>query len=150
VFTRNFPEKLYPVPVLNLGLRSGGVALNSDQDPANNMLVRRFFIRDEAAAVEATGLPAVAVRHVSTFDLTVTVRHKGGAGRIFPPLLTLTYVAHDTASVTAAEPVDLKFKVYLVLGYQLLPNINTYPSPPRCYTFLPWTCQHSGIPINTN
>eukprot|EP00038_Savillea_parva_P006268 m.162593 g.162593 ORF g.162593 m.162593 type:complete len:955 (-) comp12215_c0_seq1:449-3313(-) len=77
-------ELLYPIPVKIDG---------------SNTFVRRYFLFDN---VTAAGQTPHAVRVATSVSLLVKMR-SGGDGKIYPPVLTVSYTTHDGTNPTALE-----------------------------------------------
>ena len=90
--------KLYPVPVRNLGLRSGPAAINANAVATDDALVRRFFMVDVDTAVPSETGELEAVRYASSVKLVVPVRKSS----LKPPHLELTYSTVLVGSASAA------------------------------------------------
>ena len=90
--------KLYPVPVRNLGLRSGPAAINANAVATDDALVRRFFMVDVDTAVPSETGELEAVRYAISVKLVVPVRKSS----LKPPHLELTYSTVLVGSASAA------------------------------------------------
>ena len=92
--------KLYPIPVKNLGLRSGPAAINTNPVATDDSLVRRFFMVDVDTAVPSETGELEAVRYASSVKMVVPVRKNS----LLPPYLELTYSTVLVGSVGPAQP----------------------------------------------
>ena len=100
-----WPGRLYPVPVLNLGMRQAGVLVNAGGPGGPGaLLTRRFFLADAVTAPKdsVSGLPQ-AVRLATKLQFSL-LAVPDESGTTYPPLLTVGYIDRAAAS-TSTEAV---------------------------------------------
>ncbi len=99
-------DKLFPVPVKVLNLRSGGVNVNSngaggkETFTSNNVYVRRFFVTDVSGGVE----PLATLPTIVTWARSITLRTSmqgESTSSIYPPVVVIDYTSREYASVSS-------------------------------------------------
>lgn len=118
-FTRDGGQQLYaaPVKINNLEVNRGDTD-NRGTDSQKWTLSRRFFMVDnmlstgtDTSGGAATSTAPQYVRYAKDIVISVTLDSTLGNGRIFPPLMTITYDQVSLANAQAGATITPTFKV---------------------------------------
>ncbi|KAI8908826.1 Meckelin [Powellomyces hirtus] len=101
MYIKDQSDKLIPVPIRLINYRSGGRQPNLNPDPwnfASNTFFRRFFVVDSVSGVENSVLRAVRIASKIHFWV-----RKESTGRIYVPIVDLTYTERDATLLSASD-----------------------------------------------
>ncbi|XP_067004734.2 meckelin [Anabrus simplex] len=110
---------LYAVPILTTNFKGGQSQDNQASDRSQWMLTRRFFFVDKVSGIKAVlenekieqdEMPSV-VRYLKSCEIRVKVQNKEEEGRIYPPLMVVTYGEITRDDIDAGTLVTLHFSV---------------------------------------
>ncbi|KAG8176834.1 hypothetical protein JTE90_001973 [Oedothorax gibbosus] len=110
-------SEMYPIPVLIQSVVVNGESVNIEKDRSKWLLVSRFFLTDHISGIEEGSSllekhnqPVTKVfRYASHVSLRVTFKSYGEPGKIFPPLLTITYAEATPGDYMENKKVTVKF-----------------------------------------
>nr|XP_022342617.1 meckelin-like [Crassostrea virginica] len=121
-FTRNGVQQLYAAPVKINNLVHEGDKVNTESSTRNWILTRRFFLVDNVVTTgpETSGATGNSypqyVRYAKDIEISVTLDSTLGNGRIFPPVMSITYSEVSRANAVAGATINPTFKVKYSMG----------------------------------
>ncbi|XP_062619193.1 meckelin-like [Saccostrea cucullata] len=123
--TRNGEKQLYAAPVKINNLVFGGDKVNTGSSTRDWILTRRFFLVDNVVTTGAdtsgggtTPTPSLPqyVRYAKSIEISVTLYSTLPNGRIYPPLMTITYDQVSLINAQAGASISPTFKVKYNMG----------------------------------
>lgn len=102
---------LYPVPVLLKDyVHVDGIAINQgDEQHEDVLFTRRFMIVDNVSSIRSNQAEATVARIASTISMDIRLR-SGEGGKIYPPVLSVTYEHVQLVDGKLSSPVEMKFE----------------------------------------
>ena len=104
---------LYPIPVLIANIKRGGVSVNEASDQRNWILTRRFFVVDNVSGKNKLGDSPLLIQYANKLDICFRLR---SSGKIYPPLLKITYNVVDMSHSSGRDEFAVSFKISYVMN----------------------------------
>ncbi|XP_054290013.1 meckelin-like [Macrosteles quadrilineatus] len=106
-----FDSYLYALPVLDTSFQQGNRFPNKESDMGQWQLTRRFFLIDSVSGVPVNGNKVEVIQYLKSATLRVRAQHGEDQGKIYPPVLTLSYSGITAQHIQSDTPVQISFYV---------------------------------------
>ncbi|CAL8079935.1 unnamed protein product [Orchesella dallaii] len=109
----NFETHLYSIPVKIINFKRSGLRTNVMDDKYQWQLVHRFFMVDTIGGFEDANINGTPshVRYVSEMHVRIQLQNSKEPGRIYVPLITLTYKDMTKDEFLRNEQITFDFSV---------------------------------------